>query len=275
MSDYVIEAKNVSCKVGYKYLLKDISWQVKAGQRWVVFGMNGSGKTTLLSIIAGFRHYTEGTVEVFGAPLDNDQILSVRRRIGWVSASFFDKYYHLETALMIVLSGKTGGFGLDTELTAKDVRMAKALLGELGVGEHVNHSFAMLSKGQRQSVLLARALLANPEILVLDEPCSGLDIIAREAVLAMVQDLAEHTEMTIIYVTHYTEEILEVFDHTLMLRNGLLYAQGQTEELFTQKRLSDFLNYPVKTERDSRGRLQVTAEVPSRIRTMMEEVRPR
>ena len=91
----------------------------------------------------------------------------------------------------------------------------------------------------------------------------------------MVQDLAEHTEMTIIYVTHYTEEILEVFDHTLMLRNGLLYAQGQTEELFTQKRLSDFLNYPVKTERDSRGRLQVTAEVPSRIRTMMEEVRPR
>ncbi len=176
---------------------------------------------------------------------------------------------------MIVLSGKTGGFGLDTELTAKDVRMAKALLGELGVGEHVNHSFAMLSKGQRQSVLLARALLANPEILVLDEPCSGLDIIAREAVLAMVQDLAEHTEMTIIYVTHYTEEILEVFDHTLMLRNGLLYAQGQTEELFTQKRLSDFLNYPVKTERDSRGRLQVTAEVPSRIRTMMEEVRPR
>ena len=93
MSEYVIEMNKVSCKTGYQYLLKDITWQVKPGEHWVVFGMNGSGKTTLLSIIAGFKHYTGGTVKVFNEVFSNENILNIRKRIGLVSASFFDKYY--------------------------------------------------------------------------------------------------------------------------------------------------------------------------------------
>ena len=103
MADYsgksILEVKNLSCRVGYKYLLKDINWQVNAGEHWVVFGMNGSGKTTLLSIIAGFKHYTGGEINIFGKKLSNENILSVRKRIGWVSASFFDKYYSKEVNL--------------------------------------------------------------------------------------------------------------------------------------------------------------------------------
>ena len=93
MTEYVIEADHISCKMGYRYLLSDISWQVRPGERWVVFGMNGSGKTTLLSIIAGFQHFTSGSLKLFGQTLTADNNLPLRQRIGWVSSSFFDKYY--------------------------------------------------------------------------------------------------------------------------------------------------------------------------------------
>ncbi len=257
MSDYVIEAKNVSCKVGYKYLLKDISWQVKAGQRWVVFGMNGSGKTTLLSIIAGFRHYTEGTVEVFGAPLDNDQILSVRRRIGWVSASFFDKYYHKESVLDIVLSGKFGTLGVGEPITLADRQLAKRLLAELGLERRADYTFDMLSKGERQNVLIARALLPKPEILVLDEPCTGLDIYHREYLFQTLEQLAGSKRLSIIYVTHYLEEIKPIFDQALLLKNGHIFAAGATTELFTNERISEFLDRPVAITKDQQAMMQI------------------
>lgn len=130
----VIALDKVSCKAGYKFLLRDISWQVAKGEHWVVFGANGSGKTTLLSIIAGFKHYTSGSVKVFGESFTNDNILAIRRRIGWVSSSFFDKYYSKESALHIVLSGRNGTLGLDDAITLDDVRLAKALLTELHLG---------------------------------------------------------------------------------------------------------------------------------------------
>lgn len=269
----IIETQGLGCRSGRRYLISDITWQVDRGQHWCVFGLNGCGKTTLLSIIAGFKQPTSGTVRVLGQPFRQDNILALRQRIGWVSNSFFDQYYHQESALAIVLSAKSGGFGLDAGLTAADVRQAKALLGALGLAERINHPFALLSKGQRQNVLLARALLTVPDLLVLDEPCSGLDVLSREAVLGLVRELAMETDMTIVYVTHYTEEILEVFDHALLLKNGQVYAQGRSEELFSQKRLSDFLDYPVSTQRDGRGRLLLSAETDPRIRALMKEVR--
>ena len=115
-----MEMKGVSCKAGYRYLLRDINWEVGRGEHWVVFGVNGSGKTTLLSIIAGFKHFTDGTVKVFGQEFSNDNILAIRERIGWVSSSFFDKYYSKESALNIVLSGKHGTLGLDEDITLED-----------------------------------------------------------------------------------------------------------------------------------------------------------
>lgn len=268
----IIETEKLCCRTGQRYLIGDISWQVAQGEHWCVFGMNGCGKTTLLSTIAGFKQPTGGVLRVFGEAYSAENVLAHRRRIGWVSSSFFDQYYHKESALSIVLSGKTGGFGLDETITAQDIKRAKALLSELRLAERINHPFGLLSKGERQNVLLARALLASPDILILDEPCSGLDIIAREYVLGMVQELAANTDITVIYVTHYTEEILDIFQHTLLLKNGRVYAQGRTEELFTQERLSDFLDHPVVVQRDGRGRVQVSAEVHSRLRDLVKEV---
>lgn len=271
----IIETEKLCCRSGRRYLIGDMTWQVEKGEHWCVFGLNGCGKTTLLSIIAGFKQPTGGELRVFGEPYSGENVLAHRRRIGWVSSSFFDQYYHKESALSIVLSGKTGGFGLDETMTARDIKRAKALLSELRLAERIDHPFGLLSKGERQNVLLARALLASPDILILDEPCSGLDVISREYVLGTVQDLADNTDITMIYVTHYTEEILAIFRHTLMLKNGRQYAQGRTEELFTEERLSDFLDHPVISERDSRGRVQLRAEVYSRVRDLVKGVQSR
>ena len=243
----VIAVKNMSCKAGDRYLLRRIDWEVKQGESWIVFGQNGSGKTTLLSILAGFRGSTEGSVRVFGQAFDNGNALALRRRIGWVSGSFFEQKYTKESALDIVLSGKFGTLGLERGITDEDIKRARALLRQCHLAEKIEQPFHLMSKGERQNVLIARALLAQPDILLLDEPCTGLDILAREQLLFTLKEMARREDLTMIYVTHHTEEILlEVFPKTLLLKDGLVFAQGDTQTLFTSENLSAFLGAPVR-----------------------------
>ena len=258
MLDHIIEAKALSLKIGCRYLLKDITWQIHKGQHWVVFGANGCGKTTLLSIIAGFKPYSSGQLTLFGENYTAQNILTIRRRIGWVSSSFFDRYYARESALNIVLSGKFGAFGLDADLSNADIVRAKALLEATGLGQQINQPFQMMSKGERQNVLIARAFFPHPDILVLDEPCSGLDVLARAKMLNTVRLLAHNTSVTIIYVTHYPEEILaDVFTQTLLLKNGQIFAQGATDQLFASEQLSRFFDCPVEVA-EQNGRFALT-----------------
>lgn len=245
----VIETKNLSCKSGCRYLIHNINWQVEAGEHWIVFGMNGCGKTTLLSIVAGYNNYTSGTVKVFGEEYTKDNIFKNRQKIGWVSSSFFDKYLSWESALNIVLSGVTGTLGVNFDTSDDEVKRAKKLLRELRLGDKINQPFYLMSKGERQCVLIARALISNPEILILDEPGTGLDIYAREYVLKTVEDLALNTKMTLIYVTHYAEEILPMFDKTLLLRKGRMYRQGLTADIFSSEVISEFLRYDAVVEK--------------------------
>ena len=249
----VIKTEHLSCQSGRRFLIHDINWEVQKGDHWIIFGMNGCGKTTLLSTVAGFRGYTEGNLEVFGEPYRSDNIFSHRKRIGWVSSSCFDKYLSWESALDIVLSGVSGTLSLSKDITDDDVKRAKKLLEQFRLKDKIGQPFALMSKGERQCVLIARALISKPEILILDEPGTGLDIYAREYVLQMVENLATTTELTIIYVTHYAEEILPMFDKTLLLRDGFLYKQGKTDELFCSEIMSDFLGHQtiVKNNKDS------------------------
>lgn len=251
----IIQAENLSCQSGRQYLINEISWTVHKGEHWIVFGTNGSGKTTLLSVIAGYKGYSKGHLEVFGQPYTEENVFDHRRRIGWVSSSFFDKYLSWESALTIVLSGVSGTLSLGRDISDKAVKRALQLLGQLGLGQKIDQPFALMSKGERQCVLLARALVSQPEILILDEPGTGLDVYARQYVLEMVADLAEHTEMTIIYVTHYAEEILPMFDQTLLLRKGRVVGIGPTARVFTDKVMSDFLNHQAWVEQGDRGLL--------------------
>lgn len=240
-----IEMKQFGYKIGQQQLLYDINWTIHKGECWVLFGMNGCGKTTLLSAIAGYTPYTSGKLKVFGEPYSVNNIFSLRKKIGLVSNSFFDKQFQRESVLNIVLSGLNGTFGLCENLKDDDVYRAKLFLKELHLQDKENHSFHKLSKGERQNVLIARSLIAEPEILLLDEPGTGLDIYAREYMLHIVETLALEKKLTIIYVTHYTEEILPLFQHCALMKNGTIFQKGATKNLFQKSLLESFLGYPI------------------------------
>ena len=246
MSDEALAVNGLSVKTGQQYLLKDITWRVPQGENWIVFGMNGCGKTTLLSVLAGFKQPTAGDVRVLGKNYSPDNILALRQRIGWVSGSFFEQKYTKESAQDIVLSGKFGTLGLGRPITDGNRKRARSLLKALHLGRKIDQPFHLMSKGERQNVLIARALMAEPEILLLDEPCTGLDILAREQLLSTLRSMAQEGRMTIVYVTHHTDEILtDVFPKALLLKDGLAFAQGETAELFTSETLSAFFQTPV------------------------------
>ena len=249
----IVRAENLSCQAGSNFLVHRINWQVQSGDHWILFGLNGCGKTTLLSIIAGFKGYTQGKLEVFGQAYDEDNIFKLRKRIGWVSSSFFDNYLSWESALSIVLSGVSGTLSMNQEVQDQHVKRAIGLLKELRLARKIDQPFALLSKGQRQCVLLARALISQSELLILDEPATGLDIYAREYILRVIDNLAKETDMTIIYVTHYAEEILPSFEQTLLMKDGRIYKMGSTKEIFTDEVLSDFLAYPAAVRQNEEG----------------------
>ena len=272
----LVEVKNLFCIHGNRYTLTNINWEVKRGENWLVFGLNGSGKTTLLSIIAGFTEGSSGTVKVFGQEYDKENTLELRKRIGWVSSSFFDRYYQNETALNIVLSGLFGTLGVSDVVSDADMRKALSLMEELHLKKKENRVFSTMSKGERQNVMIARALISNPEILVLDEPGNGLDVLAREYMLETVMKLAQERNITVLYVTHYVEEILPMFDKTILMKDGYIVEQGKTGEMFENERLSQLLGYPVVATQDALGNVRVKLEVESTFRdlndVMQEEV---
>lgn len=267
----VIEAARITYQSGYRFLLNDINWRVEKGQHWVVFGQNGSGKTTLLSILAGFKQATGGQVRIYDQTFSNERILKIRQSIGWVSSSFFDRYYHKESVLDIVLAGKSGTFSLVNGLNSRDIIRAKRLLRAFHLGDKINRSYDTLSKGERQSALIVRALFAEPQIYLLDEPGTGLDVQARASLLSVVRQLAQDPEITIVYVTHHADEILDVFEHALFLKNGCVYAQGETKTLFTEQRLSEFFEHPVSLWRDEKGRLMMDMSAEVSLEDVLEK----
>ena len=259
----IIKTSELCYKSGRRFLINHINWEVKEGEHWLVFGMNGSGKTTLLSMIAGYKSPTSGTLEVLGKQYDKENIFALRKEIGWVSSSFFDKYYANETALRIVLSGLFGTFNIDYDVTDADVRRAKALLRELRMEGKMNRSFNSMSKGERQNVLIARALITQPKVLVLDEPGTGLDIRAREHMMNTVKALAESKKVTIIYVTHYPEEVQPFMNKTMLLKNGRAFAKGDTESVLTSENLSILLDETVHVAQNTDGSVKMEVDAPS------------
>lgn len=273
MESNIIETTRLSVKIGHRFILKDIDWKVKQGEKWVVFGMNGCGKTTLLSIVAGFKFQTGGTLKLFGEEYNNKNILPFRKRIGWVSASYFDKMYTREAVLDIVLSGKFGTLGLRGSIDDKDILLVKKLLEELSIADKIDRPFDTLSKGERQNVLIARAMFSAPDILILDEPCTGLDLYNRVHLFSTIRDLANHSNVTIIYVTHYVDEVLDIFDHALFLRNGMTFNMGTVEDMFTSENMSALLEYPVQMDTRDRNHFKAELEVPSNIYAILQEVK--
>lgn len=244
----VLELENVTRRRDGKTVLNKVNWQVEKGEHWVLYGLNGAGKTSLLDLINAYIFPTEGKVSVLGLEFGKTYLSEkLRKQIGFVSSSLQQKISPYDNAYEVVLSGAYASIGLYEETTEAIDRKGVEILKELGCLEYANRTYETLSHGERQRVLIGRALMAEPALLVLDEPANGLDFIAREMLLETIEGIAKKPDApTIIYVTHHIEEILPVFTKTLLLKDGAVFASGHTNELVTSEGLSAFFGMPVE-----------------------------
>jgi len=240
----MIEMKNVSLWRGQEFLLKNINWQVQNGEHWAILGLNGSGKTTLLNMVNGYLFPSYGEVEVLNRKFGEYDLRELRKSIGWVSTALQERLYVNESALEIVISGKMAVIGLMDNPSEEDRSQAMKLLTQLDCHAFAHRAYQTLSQGEKQKVLIARALMAQPRLLILDEPCTGLDLFAREQLLQFIDQLGRKPDAPmLLYVTHRTEEILPIFNRTLLLKKGEIYQAGPTEELLTSEVLTGFFGY--------------------------------
>lgn len=247
----MINLCGVTVTKNQKDILKNISWKVEKGEHWSILGLNGSGKTTLLNVINGYLHPTSGQAEILGESLGKTYIPDLRKQIGLISASIQQQIQNFESVLSIVLSGKFASIGLWEAVEKKDVEMAHCYMKILNCEHLQEREYGTLSQGERQRVLIARALMANPKLLILDEPCNGLDIINREELLKIINDLSKSEDCpTLIYVTHHVEEVLPCFTHTLLLRGGEIFDQGVSSAMLTEEILTQFYGRPVSVQRE-------------------------
>jgi len=231
---------NVTVIRSGKALLADVSWRAEPGDRWVVIGANGAGKSTLMQIIGATLFPTSGTAEVLGERLGEVDVFDLRTRIGFTGTTVADRIpaaESVEDAVMSAAHAVTGRW--NEEYESEDVGRADQILGELGIRALADRTFGTLSEGERKRTLVARALMTDPELLVLDEPGAGLDLGAREDLLASLELLAAVPESPVlVLVTHHVEEIPRGFTHVLMLRDGTVVASGPLDTTLTAENLS-------------------------------------
>lgn len=246
----IVKMDYVSCIRENNRVLNNINWSIRPGEHWAIVGLNGSGKTTLLNIINGYIFPSKGEVSVLGKQFGKFDLRELRKSIGWVSSSLQEKLYVNETAEKIVLTGKHATIVLYEKPNDEDFQKACFLLEQMGCAHLANIRYTALSQGEKQKVLIARGLMNSPKLLILDEPCTGLDIFAREQMLKTIAQLsAIDSAPTILYVTHRIEEILPVFTHSLLLRRGEVYFSGRTSDALTESVLSGFFETLVNVQK--------------------------
>lgn len=235
----IISLDNVSYIRNGKYILKDINWHVNRGEHWVILGPNGSGKTTTLNMVNGYIFPSQGHVKVLEFEFGHSSIIELRKRIGWVSSALSQFIPTNDYPLHIVLSGKFASLGLWEKVDDDDIARANEILDLLKIRHLAERKYGMLSQGEKQKVLIGRALMNHPDIIVFDEAFNGLDIFARHDMEITINELAEGN-ITFILVTHNTDEILPVFGKALLLKDGQVHSQGDIDDMIQYDNLSDF-----------------------------------
>jgi iron complex transport system ATP-binding protein len=240
-------------------ILKGIDWRVRPGEHWAVLGANGSGKTSLLNALSGYMMPTDGVVTVLGETYGENDWRDLRKRLGLVTASLAARVEPDENVLETVASGKDALINFWGKLSAADRRAAREILKRVECLPLEKRAWGTLSQGERQRVLIGRALRARPALLLLDEPCAGLDPAARETFVSFLGKLARRPSPTLVLVTHHVEEIPPAFSHALLLKNGRVLAAGPKEKTLTSAVLSRAFGAPVRlTAAAGRYRLDVT-----------------
>ena len=241
-------------------ILDDVNWRVQRGEHWVILGANGSGKTSLLSALTGYLMPTAGEISLLGETYGESDWRELRKKIGLVSSSVRQMMADEEPALETVASGKYAMIDFWGRVTRAEKTQALKLLRQVECAYLAGRPWRVLSQGERQRVLIGRALMAKPRVLILDEPCAGLDPAAREHFLQFLQRLgAQKNSPTLVLVTHHVEEIMPVFSHLLVLKNGRELALGKMADVLNSKNLSAAFGARMRLQRiGSRCALKVT-----------------
>jgi len=243
----ILEVTKLSIRRDHTKILRDVSWRVARGEHWVILGANGSGKTSLLSALTGYLMPTSGEIVLLGQRYGESDWRELRKSIGLVSSSVRQMMAETEPALETVVSGKFAMIDLWGGMTRTDQVRAGCLLRQVECGYLAQRPWSVLSQGERQRVLIARALMANPQILILDEPCAGLDPAAREHFLQFLQRLGRRKDApALVLVTHHVEEIMPVFSRVLVLKAGQVLAAGPKQVTLTARILSEAFRARVK-----------------------------
>ncbi len=245
-----LELDGVSVRIDGRSVLADLSWSVEDGQRWVVLGPNGSGKTTLLRVASLYLHPTGGSVRVLGQTVGRLDVRALRPRIGLASAALADQVRPQVTARDAVMTARHGALEAWWHpYDDADRDRADALLERFGVGERADQAFGTLSSGERQRVQLARTLMTDPDLVLLDEPTAGLDLGGREDLLGRLTDLARDAATPpLVLVTHHVDEIPDGFTHALVLAEGRAIAHGAIADVITGPVLSAAFGLELEVE---------------------------
>ena len=236
----VLQVEDICIYRGKTKILTGINWTVQPGEHWVIVGANGSGKTTLLSTLTGLFPPSSGTVSVLGEMFGDYEWQKIRQRIGLVSSSIRQMMPDDERGIESIVGGKDATLDYRDDISPADERKARKILKQIECLPLMWREWRVLSQGERQRILIGRTLMAQPEILILDEPCSGLDPAAREHFLAFVERLGSQPDApAIVLVTHHVEEIMPCFSKVLVLKNGKTLASGTKSEIMKSAILTE------------------------------------
>ena len=235
-------------------ILDRLDWRVERGEHWVILGANGSGKTSLLSALTGYLTPSAGEIELLGETYGNSDWRELRKRVGLVSSAIRQKVPDWDPAGLVVIGGKYAMLDYWGRVTRADRAEAAKVMRATECAHLAERNWGVLSQGERQRVLIARALMARPAVLILDEPCAGLDPVAREQFLGFMQRLASRkiagkNSPTLLFVTHHVEEIVPAITHALLLREGRVIAAGGAQKILTSANLTHTFSAPLRLRR--------------------------
>lgn len=248
----MISLENIRLIREERVILDDVTLHMKPGEHWVILGRNGSGKSTMLEMMNGYLFPTSGKITVLGHVYGQVDVREIRRSIGYMSQSLIEKFSLRDPVWEIVASGKHGFLRVYQKLPSDTIEQAMEWMERLQISYLKNQPLGTLSQGERKKVLLARSMMQEPRILLMDEPCAGLDLYEREKFLADIQQLQDR-DLQMVYVTHHSEEIIPVFTHAALIRGGRILAAGPKEEILTSSYLSEVYDMNVTVDWD-RGR---------------------